>query len=59
MKTVINDREKYITAILLLIFICEVMFHSANKIIQLFGICILPIIIVYTILLFKNEKNRI
>ena len=57
MKTVINDRTKYVTAILLLIFICEIMFQINNKIIQIMGICILPIIIVYGILLFKNENN--
>ena len=59
MKTVINDRTKYVTAILSLIFICEIMFHTNNRIIQTFGMCILPIIIVYGILLFKNEKNKI
>ena len=59
MKTAINDRTKYITAILLLVFICEIMFNSNIKIIQMMGICILPIIIIYGILLFKNEKNKI
>ena len=59
MKTVINDRAKYITAILLLMFICEIMFHANNKIIQGLGIGILPIIFVYAFLLFKNEKNKI
>lgn len=59
MKTVINDRTKYITAILLLMFICEVMFHTNNKIIQILGIGILPIIFIYAFLLFKYEKNKI
>ena len=57
MKTVINDRARYITAILSLIFICEIMFHINNKIIQSFGIIILPIIFIYGILLFKGENK--
>lgn len=57
MKTVINDRARYITAILSLIFICEVMFQINNKIIQSLAICILPMIVVYGVLLFKNENK--
>jgi len=57
MKTIINDRAKYITAILSLTFICEIMFHTNNKIIQILGMCILPAIIIYGILLFKSENN--
>jgi len=57
METITSNRAKYITAILSLIFICEIMFHINNKIIQIFGICILPMIFVYGILLFKNEEK--
>jgi hypothetical protein len=57
METITSDRAKYITAILSLTFICEIMFHINNKIIQSIGICILPMIFVYGVLLFKNEKK--
>ena len=57
MKTIINDKAKYITAILLLTFICEIMFHINNKIIQMLGMCIIPIIAIYGFLLFKSENN--
>ena len=57
METITSDKVKYITAILSLTFICEIMFHINNRIIQTFGMCILPMIFVYGILLFKDEKK--
>ena len=57
MKTIINDRAKYIIAILSLTFVCEIMFHINNKLIQMLGMCIIPIIIIYGFLLFKSENN--
>lgn len=59
MKTIISKQKKYFIAILSLIFICEIMLGSNNKIIQSLGICIIPIIFVYGVLLYKNEKESI
>ena len=58
MKTIISKQKKYLVAILLLIFICEIMLGSNNTIIQGLGICVMPMIVVYGILLYKNEKEN-
>jgi len=58
MKTVINERTKYIINILVLVLVCETMLQINNKLIQFLGICILPIILIYGVLLFKHEKNK-
>ena len=59
MNTIKNKRIKYLLSLLILIFICEIMLQIDNKIVQCFGICILPIIVTYGILLFKNEQSQI
>ena len=57
MKIIVDDKVKNITAILLLTFVCEIMFNINNRIIQTLGMFLLPMIIIYGILLFKNEKK--
>lgn len=59
MKTIISKQKKNLVAIGLLIFVCEIMLGSSNTIIQSLGILILPMIIVYGVLLYKNEKENI
>lgn len=59
MKTIINNQKKYLIAIISLIFICEIMLGTNNEIVQVLGICIIPIICIYGILLIKNECKNI
>lgn len=59
MKTAETKRSKYLIALSILIFVCEILLKFNNKIMQCFGICTLPIIVVYGVLLFKNEKSKI
>jgi len=62
MKTKNNKETKrieYIIALVILIFTCELMFQFNNMLIKFLGICILPIIITYGILLIRNEQKEI
>jgi hypothetical protein len=56
MKTIVNDKAKYITAILSLIFISEIMFNINNRIIQTLGICIF--VSVVRAMLFSNKGGK-
>ncbi len=56
MKTAITKQKKNLAAMILSIIICEIMLGSSNTIIQALGIFILPMIVVYGVLLYKNEK---
>ena len=58
MKT-LQKQQKHIITMLLLIFICEIMLNINNKIIQMMGICIVPIIIIQVILIIKSDKERV
>lgn len=58
MKKVQNNQKKYLIRILGLIFASEVLLQVNIKIIQLLGMCILPVIFVYGFLFFKNEANE-
>jgi len=59
MKTEQDKQVKNILSILVSILICEVMLNLNNIFFQLIGVCILPIIIVYGVFLFKNEMGNI
>ena len=58
MKT-LQKQQKHIITMLLLIFICEIMLNINNKIIQMMGVCIVPIIIIQVILIIKSDKERV
>ena len=58
MKT-LQKQQKHIITMLLLIFICEIMLNINNKIIQMMGIFIVPIIIIQVILIIKSDKERV
>jgi len=58
MKT-LQKQQKHIITMLLLIFICEIMLNMNNKIIQLIGACIVPIIVIQVILIIKSDKERV
>ena len=55
----LQKKQKHIITMLLLIFICEIMLNINNKIIQMMGICIVPIIIIQVILIIKSDKERV
>ena len=55
----LQKKQKHIITMLLLIFICEIMLNINNKIIQMIGICIVPIIIIQVILIIKSDKERV
>ena len=59
MKTIRNNRIKYLLAMIVLIFFAELLLKFDNMIIQCFGICVLPVIAVDGVLLFKNEQKQI
>ena len=59
MKTVKNKRFKYLTAIVILIFMFELMLQFDNRIVQGLGIGIIPIIVIYGILFIRNEQRQI
>ena len=54
MDTIINNKTKNLLAIFILVFICEILLHFNNIIMQGLGICIFPIIFIYVILFYKS-----
>ena len=54
-----NRRTKYLISILVSIFMAEFLLQFDNKIIQCLGICVLPIIVIYSVLLIRNEQQKI
>ena len=54
-----TQRTKYLIAILISIFMAEFLLQFDNKIIQCLGICVLPIIVIYSVLLIRNEQQKI
>lgn len=59
MKKLKNKQKKYFLIMLSLIAICEILLRIDNTVVQLLGICIAPIIVIYGILLLKNDQKSI
>lgn len=55
----ISKQQRCIAKIIFLILICEIMLNAQNKIIQTIGICIVPIIVLNSVILLKNDQKRI
>ena len=57
MKTAIKKQNKYLITMLMLIFICEIMLQVNNNVLQILGICIVPFIVVFGVLLLTSDKK--
>ncbi len=57
MKKIIEDPKKCLTATISLILMSEILLKSENMVIQFFGICLLPFIIGFGLLLMMNDKK--
>jgi len=55
----ISKQQRCIAKLGILILICELMLNAQNKIIQTLGICIVPIIVLNSVILLKNDQKRI
>jgi len=58
MKKVKNKQIRYLISLIVSIFVCELFFLFNNKFMQCLGILVLPLIVIYSVLLFKGEKKE-
>ena len=58
MKKTKSKQMRYLISLIISIFVCESFFLFNNKFIQCLGMLILPLIVMYSVLLFKSEKNK-
>lgn len=58
MKKFISKQKNCFWTLISLIIICEIMLTIDNKIIQSMGVVLTPFIIVFVILLMKNDTKK-
>ena len=58
MKKFISKQKNCLLSLLTLITLCEILLKIDNKFIQSLGICLTPFIIMFGILLLKNDKQK-
>ena len=58
MKKFVNKQKNCFWTLFSLIIVCEVLLKIDNKFIQCMGIMLAPIIIIFSILLIKNENKK-
>ena len=58
MKKFIGKQKNCLWALLSLILACELMLKIDNKIIQSMGIVLTPFIVVFGILLIRNDQKK-
>ena len=59
MKKFIGKQKNCFWTLLSLIIVCELLLKIDNKVIQTMGIVLTPFIIVFGILLIKNDQKKI
>ena len=52
-------QKRYLIKLIELIFACEVLLKIDNKIIQTFGVLLVPIIVGYGYLFLRRDQNNI
>lgn len=58
MKKEKNKKIQYIISIIISILICKLFLQIDNVIAQGVGVAITPVIIIYSVLLIKNEQKQ-
>ena len=58
MKKEKNKKIQYIISVIISILICKLFLQIDNVIVQGIGIAIAPVIIIYSVLLIKNEQKQ-
>lgn len=58
MKKFIYKQKNCFWTLLSLIMICEILLKIDNKIVQSFGIALTPFIIMFGLLLIKNDQKK-
>ena len=58
MKSFVRNPKKCLIAMILLIVVCEISLRVDNMVVQSFGICLVPFIILFGLLLMMNDKKK-
>ena len=58
MKSFVRNPKKCLISMILLIVICEISLRVDNMVVQSFGICLVPFIILFGLLLMMNDKKK-
>ena len=58
MKNFISKQKNCFWTLLSLIILCEILLKVNNKFIQCIGIILTPVIIIFSILLMKNDYKK-
>ena len=58
MKNLSSKQRKYLIKMFTLIFICEVLLKTENRIFQSFGILLVPFIVTFGVLLLKEDRQN-
>jgi len=58
MKKFVENPKSCLITMILLIVICEFLLKASSMVIQFFGICLLPFIILLGLLLMTNDKKK-
>ena len=59
MKKTKSKQIRYLISLIVSIFVCELFFLFNNRFMQCLGMLVLPLIVMYSVLLLKSEKNKI
>lgn len=58
MKKLVGKQKNCFISMAILIVLCEILLRIDNRIIQLFGVCLTPIIIMFGFMLLKNDQKK-
>lgn len=58
MKRFVENPKSCLITMISLIVICEFLLKASSMVIQFFGICLLPFIILLGLLLMTNDKKK-
>jgi len=58
MKRFVENPRSCLMTMILLIIVCEILLKASSVVIQFFGICLLPFIVLLGLLLMTNDKKK-